>query len=229
MGFKERYERTLNEVKKCCLECGRNPQDVQVLAVSKTVGELEIAEAIAAGAGNFGENRPDSLKTKHSAFPNQNWHFIGNIQSRRIPDIVACSSLVHSLYQESHVAKFSSAAIAAGKVQDVLLEVNISGEESKSGLAPDEVASMIALCERYPGIRVRGLMTMAPQGDPTVAQLCFENLLHLRDNLREDMNASAAAVFNELSMGMSEDWREAVRAGSTIVRIGRALFDPRFE
>lgn len=229
MGFKERYERTLNDVEKCCLECGRNPRDVQVLAVSKTVGEPEIAEAIAAGASNFGENRPDSLKEKHSAFPNQNWHFIGNIQSRRIPDIVACSSLVHSLYQESHVAKFSSAAIAAGKVQDVLLEVNISGEESKSGLAPDEVASMIALCERYPGIRVRGLMTMAPKGDLAVARLCFENLLHLRDDLREDMNASAAAVFNELSMGMSEDWREAVRAGSTIVRIGRALFNPHFE
>lgn len=229
MGFKERYERTVAEAAACCKACGRDPRDVRVVAVSKTVGPEKVAEAIEAGAHDFGENRPDSLEGKRARFPQQTWHFIGNIQSRRIPDIVRDSALVHSLYQQRHVPKFDAAAAAAGKVQDVLLEVNVSGEKSKSGLAPDEVADMLAYCAGFPHVRVRGLMTMAPQGDAATARACFAGLARLRDDLRRGLDADRAAVFDELSMGMSEDWHEAVSEGATIVRIGRALFDDAFE
>ena len=113
MGFKERYERTVAEAAACCEACGRDPKSVVVVAVSKTVGADEVAEAIEAGAHDFGENRPDSLEGKCARFPQQTWHFIGNIQSRRIPDIVRDAALVHSLYQQRHVPKFDAAAAAS--------------------------------------------------------------------------------------------------------------------
>ena len=100
------------------------------MAVSKTVGPDAVARALAAGARDFGENRPDGLAEKAAAFPQATWHFIGNIQSRRIPDIVRSAALVHSLFEERHARKIDEAAAVAGKVQDVLLEVNVSGEES---------------------------------------------------------------------------------------------------
>ncbi len=229
MGFKERYERTLEEAAACCRAAGRDPRDVRVVAVSKTVGIEAVEEAVAAGARDFGENRPDALGQKRARLPQLSWHFIGNIQSRRIPDIVRDASLVHSLWQERHVRKLDAAAAAEGKVQDVLLEVNVSGEQSKGGLAPSDVEGMLAACAPLSHVRVRGLMTMAPQGDARVARACFDELARLRDELRSGLDPDRAAVFDELSMGMSEDWREGVAAGATIVRIGRALFDESFD
>ena len=229
MGFKERYDRVMAEVAECCKDCGRDPREVRVVAVSKTVGPEEVAEAVAAGATDFGENRPDQLVLKQSLYPQQNWHFIGNIQSRRIADIVPNATMIHSLYQEHHLARIEAAAVEAGKVQDVLLEVNVSGEESKSGLAPEQVEGMLKACAPYEHIQVCGLMTMAPQGDLAAARECFEGLAHLRDDLRRKLPAERAAKFNELSMGMSEDWREGIAAGATMIRIGRVLFDESFE
>lgn len=229
MPFAQHYTATLAELERVCASCGRDPREVKVIAVSKTVDVDAVRAAVAAGAHDFGENRPDMLAEKTAALPNETWHFIGNIQSRKIPEIVANASLVHSLYKESHLAKFDAAAQAAGKVQDVLLEVNVSGEESKSGLAPQDVADVLAKAGEFPHIAVRGLMTMAPQGDFAVARTCFEGLAALRDELRAQLPAERAAIFNELSMGMSEDWREAVCAGATMVRIGRALFSDAFE
>lgn len=228
MSFKERYEQTMREVAACCAAAARDPKSVRVVAVSKTVTADVVGEAIDASATDFGENRPDQLVEKATRFPQVSWHFIGNIQSRRIPDIVRHASLVHSLYQPRHVAKFETAACAAGKVQHVLLEVNVSGEASKSGLAVDEVQDMLELCLAQDHLCVCGLMTMAPQGDAAVAKACFEELAALQQTLKKRLTPDHAAQFNELSMGMSEDWREAIGAGATIVRIGRALFDDAF-
>lgn len=228
MSFKQRYEHTLSELAELCREAGRDPREVRVIAVSKTVDADAVAAAIAAGAHEFGENRPDNIAARAGRFPEETWHFIGNVQSRKIPEIVQNASLVHSLYQEHHLHRFESAAAEIGKVQDVLLEVNVSGEESKSGLAPADVSDMLAKCADFPHIRVRGLMTMAPQGDAHVARECFDGLAQLHADLRKGLDADHAAVFNELSMGMSEDWHEAVLAGATMVRIGRALFDDAF-
>ncbi len=228
MPFSTRFEATKDELARVCAACGRDPRAVKVIAVSKTVGLDAIEEAVAAGAHDFGENRPDMLADKADRLPGECWHFIGNIQSRKIPEIVAHASLVHSLYQESHLAKFDSASAQAGKIQDVLLEVNVSGEQSKSGLAPADVAAMLDAATACEHIRVRGLMTMAPQGDLVVARECFDDLAALAGELRAALPADKAALFSELSMGMSEDWREAVAAGATMVRIGRALFSDTF-
>ena len=229
MGIEQRYANVAAEVAAVCREAGRDPAEVTVVAVSKTVGPDAVARALAAGARDFGENRPDGLAEKAAAFPQATWHFIGNIQSRRIPDIVSHASLIHSLYQERHAERIDRAAAAAGKVQDVLLEVNVSGEESKSGVDPLEAPKLLAACLALPHVRVRGLMTMAPQGDLQVARAVFDDLARLHSQLRAALEPQAAAAFDGLSMGMSEDWREAVAAGATIVRIGRAVFSDAFE
>ena len=228
MGVELRYRDVAAQVGQRCELCGRDAREVRLVAVSKTVGVDEVREAIAAGASDFGENRPDQLVLKAQALPQARWHFIGNIQSRRIPDIVRFSDLIHSLYQESHAKKIDEVAASIGKVQDVLIEVNVSGESSKSGLAPHEVLSFALACACRPNLRLRGLMTMAPQDDEAAARESFEGLARLADEVRAALPAEKASVFNELSMGMSDDWPAAILSGATIVRIGRAIFSDNF-
>ena len=228
MTTKDRYESVRAELDEVCRHCGRAPEEVTLVAVSKTVGHEDVDLAIQGGATDFGENRPDQLMLKADRFTQVNWHFIGNIQSRRIKDIVGRAALVHSLFEEGHARKIDECACRLGIVQDVLLEVNVSGELSKSGLEPARVAEMLAICEKLPNVRVRGLMTMAPQGDADMARETFSGLRSLRDELAAQLSPEKAAFFTELSMGMSEDWREAVEEGATIVRIGRAIFSETF-
>lgn len=230
MSIETRYRRLREEIEACCVSAGRDPGSVRLVAVSKTVGIPEVAQALAAGAMDFGENRPDQIVPKHAAYPQANWHFIGNIQSRRIADIVPCAEYIHSVFAERHLAKIDAAAAGAGKVQKILLEVNVSGEESKSGLAPSEVPAMLDAADRFDHLAVCGLMTMAPQGDREAADACFAGLAALRDELdgRESPRHGEVRL-SELSMGMSEDWHQAIPHGATMIRIGRAVFSDEFE
>lgn len=228
MSAFENYRRIAQDVARCAQENGRNPEDVNLIAVSKTVGVPQVEDAVRAGAHHFGENRPELLAEKSEALPDENWHFIGNIQSRRIPQIVQHACLIHSLYQESHADKINAAAAEMGKVQDVLIEVNVSGEESKIAATPEEARALLDHCLALPNVRVRGLMTMAPQGDPQAVEQTFAGLAALADSMREGMAQSDAEVFTELSMGMSEDWQQAIKHGATMVRIGRAIFSDAF-
>ena len=174
-------------------------------------------------------NRPDQIVPKSAAFPEARWHFIGNIQSRRIPEIVASATLIHSLYQRRHAEKIDRAAAELSKVQDVLIEVNVSGEASKSGVSPAEAAELVRAVAALPHVSVRGLMTMAPAGDAQAAREAFAGLAELAAQIRAQLPAEDAAVFTELSMGMSDDWREAVPLGATIVRVGRAIFSESYQ
>ena len=219
MPAKERYIQVASEVADTCVRAGRASEEVTVVAVSKTVGSEEVASAIEGGAQNFGENRPDQLMQKADRFTGASWHFIGNIQSRRIRDIVGRAVLIHSLFEERHARKIDEIARERNLVQDVLIEVNVSGEASKSGLPPADVRSMLETCETLPNLQVRGLMTMAPLGDMQAARAAFSGLRNLRDDLQPDFPQLV-----ELSMGMTDDWPIAVEEGATIVRIGRAIF-----
>lgn len=231
MSIPSRYSKLKEKVEETCLENGRDASSCLLLAVSKTTDIDGVAQAIKAGAVDFGENRPDQLLEKHESFPDVRWHFIGNIQSRRIRDIVPCAYLIHSLQKLDHAKKINDVAFELGKVQDVLIEVNISGEESKSGIRPDETFDFIRACQKLDNVRVRGLMTMAPQGDLMIARDSFARLRDLKDHVFERMlseNGIEFEAFDQLSMGMSEDWREAIAEGSTIVRLGRAIFSEDF-
>lgn len=229
MALKQQFELIRNELDEYCRHIGRNPHEVTLVSVSKTVGLDVIAEAVTAGIREFGENRPDSLLEKQQAYPDVRWHFIGNIQSRRIKDIVSAADLIHSVYKANHLPLIDAAACAQGKVQDILLEVNISGEQAKGGISPNEIEGFIEQAQDLSHVRIKGFMTMAPQGDKAIAQQCFADLAQLKKEVEEKNSGTEKLQdFNELSMGMSEDWREAVSEGATIVRIGRAIFDESF-
>lgn len=228
MGIAERYEETSREVAAICQAAGRDPLAVRLVAVSKTVGAEGIAQAIEGGATDLGENRPDRLMEMHDRFPQVRWHFIGNIQSRRIRDIVGRAALIHSLHEERHARKIDEAAREQGIVQDVLLEVNVSGEESKSGTAPDEALALLRCCEELRNLRAVGLMTMAPQGDPQAAREAFAGLRELLESLQGELPPERREGFSQLSMGMSEDWPLAIEEGATLVRIGRRIFSDAF-
>lgn len=230
MSTKDRYIRVRTEVDEACRRAGRDPEEVLLLAVSKTVDCDEVQEAIQGGAHAFGENRPDELLRKHEAFPDQSWHFIGNIQSRRIPDIVSAADLIHSVSKAEHLPKIDRAARQAGKVQPVLLEVNVSGEASKSGFCPEEVYEVIKSATQLPSVRIQGLMTMAPRADAEAIEESFSGLVRLRDELQVKLGTDGIDVtLSDISMGMTEDWPQAIELGTTIVRVGRAIFDSSFE
>lgn len=212
---------------------GRTAADVAVCAVSKTVDVDAVAAARAAGYTAFAENRPQELERKlglladDPAFAGTAWHMIGNLQENKINHVLACRpALIHSIAGPHLAAAVSKRAVARGMRQPVLLEVNVSGEESKSGMAPEELRACLAEVCALPGIAVRGLMTMAPQGDPDAARRTFAGLAALRAELRGSCPGSEDLA--ELSMGMSEDFQEAIRQGATIVRLGRVAFDPDF-
>ena len=228
MTISQQYTRVAAEVAQACRDCGRDPSQVTLLAVSKTVQAPRVQEAIDAGACAFGENRPEQLMEKHAAYPSQQWHFIGNLQSRRIHDIVPCATLMHSVYKASHLPKIDAAAQQVGKVQDILLEVNVSGEESKGGIAPAQINDLLSAAEGLAHVRVRGLMTMAPRGDMEIARETFAHLRELEQRINREWRGAQGSPLSELSMGMSEDWRCAISEGSTIVRIGRAIFSEDF-
>ena len=219
MIAKKQYTAVAAQVAEACERAGRAADEVTIVAVSKTVGPNEVASALEGGASDFGENRPDQLVLKADRFTQARWHFIGNIQSRRIRDIVGRAVLIHSLFEERHARKIDEIARERGIVQDVLVEVNVSGEASKSGLAPSDVRSMLSACAEMPNVRVRGLMTMAPLGDLAAARAAFGGLRQLRDELRGDYPDC-----RELSMGMTDDWPIAIQEGATIIRVGRAIF-----
>lgn len=227
MSIEDNYRLVKKEVEAACAADGRDPDDVTLLAVSKTVGIDGVEAALKAGARDFGENRPDQLVEKHEAFPEVRWHFIGNIQSRRIKDIVACSYMIHSLTEVRHAEKIDEAAKGLGKRMRVLIEVNVSGEESKSGISPDGIGRFVDSCIGLEGIELCGLMTMAPLGDLEAARDCFEKLAGYLETARNYLGEIAPDrkdSFCELSMGMTDDWPIAIDCGSTIVRIGRAIF-----
>ena len=199
-------------------------RDVLLIAVSKTVGLDEVAEAIAAGVHDFGENRTAEFKRKQEAFPGENWHFIGRIQTNKLKDVVGRACLIHSVASIHALDAIEKLAARLGIEQAVLLEVNVSGEESKDGFVPDALGEALTHASALPHVRVRGLMTMAPLGDSETARRVFENLRQIRDKHAEACKVCDNITLSELSMGMTNDYREAVREGATMIRLGRSIF-----
>lgn len=153
------------------------------------------------------------------------WHFIGNIQSRQLSSVVGRAHLIHSLCTVRHAEKIDRLAEGLGIVQDVLIEVN-DGEENKQGVQPDELYDMLAACSRLSHVRVCGLMTMAARGSLDDARATFADLSILRDTVAAKLarDGVTGIDLHELSMGMSEDYLEAIPQGATMVRVGRAIF-----
>jgi pyridoxal phosphate enzyme (YggS family) len=209
---------------------GRRPDEVTLVAVSKTQPMAAIAAAYAAGQRDFGENRVEELWEKvpeagRLGLAEIRWHLIGTVQSRKSGQAVGPFVLIHSVDRFKLANRLSRDAQAAGRVMDVLLEVNISGEASKHGFAPGEVLEAAPVLAGLPGIRVQGLMTMAPlEAAPEATRPVFRGLCQLRDELAA---VCPQIEWRHLSMGMTNDFEVAVEEGATLVRVGSAIFGPR--
>jgi len=217
-----RYEAVRRQVADAADCVGRDPRDILIVAVTKNHGVEEIRQALQLGISDFGENRVQEFLGKYGLFPTADWHFIGTLQTNKAKDVVGRASLIHSIDSVRLLSEVAKRSDAANLLQPVLLEVNVSGEESKHGFLPADVRDALVEASTLHGVVVKGLMTMAPFGRPEDARWVFRELRELRDSLRE-MPLNGVEL-DELSMGMSNDFRVAVEEGATIVRVGTAIF-----
>lgn len=214
-------------IEESARRAGRDPRAVTLVAVTKGVEPDRIREALAAGAAALGENRVQELVAKRARVgPGADWHFIGRLQTNKVRRLLAGApvSLIHSLDRAALAEVLDREARRLGRVQPVLVQVNVSGEASKAGLPPADLLPFLRWAGGLPGLAIRGLMTIAPAAeDPETARPCFRRL---RELCAEAAAAGIAGVRMEhLSMGMSVDYPIAVEEGATIVRVGRAIFE----
>ncbi len=217
-----RYRRVRAEVDAAAHAAGRTPEEVFLLPVSKTVPAPVIRELYEHGLRDFGENRVPVLEEKAGILPEDiRWHFIGQLQSNKVRKVVKIASVIHSVDSAALAERIDRIAGEEGRRPRILVEINVSGEASKSGAPLDrwqEVAVAAAQCRCA---QFAGLMTMAPfNAAPEELREIFTRLRQLRD----EINREAGLSLPLLSMGMSGDFREAIACGSTLVRIGTAIF-----
>ncbi len=222
-----RIDHVRAEIAAACVEAGRDPREVRLLAVTKTRPAQTVREAYASGCRWFGENRLQELRDKSaelSDLGDLSWSVIGHVQRNKAAVVVDLAAELQSLDSLDLAADLDRRLEAVGRTLDVLVQVNTSGEATKSGLAPGDVDDFTLALRGYPRLVPRGLMTIAlPSTDDREVAACFDELVAVRDRLRDRDGGG----WDDLSMGMSGDFRLAIAHGSTCVRIGSALFGPR--
>jgi PLP dependent protein len=203
-----------------CKKSNRDPEDIKIVAVTKYVSVERTLEAVEAGILHLGENREEGLSEKWEVLQDKPvWHFIGSLQTRKVRNIIDKVDYIHSLDRLSLAKEIDKRATKRIKC---FVQVNVSGEESKHGITPEELLSFIDDLKEYKNIEISGLMTMAPfTDDELLLRNCFRTLKSLQDKIKQ-MKLPYAPC-QELSMGMSNDYKIAVEEGATIVRIGTAL------
>ncbi|PLS16606.1 YggS family pyridoxal phosphate-dependent enzyme [Bacillus sp. M6-12] len=214
----------LNNIKKkieeACKRCGRNPEDVTIVAVTKYVSTERAAEALEAGITDLGENRDEGLLAKYEHLGDKPvWHYIGSLQTRKVKNIMGIADYIHSLDRLSLAEEIQKRAQAPVKC---FVQVNASGEESKHGISPDEALNFIKQLSGFDKIIIEGLMTMAPL---TEEEGIIRSVFRKLKQLQLDIQAAGLknAPCRELSMGMSNDFTIAIEEGATLIRIGTAL------
>lgn len=242
-------QRVLDEIASAALRRGRDPGEVTLLAVTKSVEMDDIEALVQCGQRDLGENRPQQLAARHSEAAERGWevrwHMIGHLQRRKVRDLLPLASLIHSvdslrLAEEIQRRAGSPAMVGGGEGSGgagggeaeagiggpvrVLLEVNVGGELQKQGVFPDEVDEVVREMATLSHVELCGLMTMAPLvSDAEEVRPVFRRLRELRDRLNE--SGAYGRALTELSMGMSQDYQVAVEEGATIVRVGSSLFE----
>lgn len=208
-----------------CERVGRSPAEVTLLAVSKNHPAQTVAEAVRLGVTLFGENRVQEAKIKIPASPGKaHWHFIGHLQSNKARDAVSLFEMIESVDSLSLATELQKQAEKQAKTLGILVEVNVAGESSKFGWNPERLLADLAELNRLNRLELHGLMTVAPYStDPERVRPVFRKLRELRDRCADALGAPLPV----LSMGMSGDLEVAIAEGSTLVRVGTALFGDR--
>lgn len=220
----ENYKNAMSRLETALEESGRSIKDVLVIGASKTMPlERILFVRDNTDVKIFGENRVQELLEKYT--PDVRWHFIGQLQTNKVKYIVDKVELIHSVDRLSLLQEIDRQAKKHGKVQDILIEVNIGGEEKKGGVAPAEVVDFAKEVDKYPSVRLKGLMSVLPNVEKDALDAFYLQLSKLYDTLKQTKLDNADIRY--LSAGMSNDYDVAVKYGANIVRLGRALFGER--
>lgn len=229
----DRLKLIKERINQAAERAGRNTEEIELVAVTKTVEVARIREALEAGVRNIGENRVQEALTKYEEL-NANppmagvprWHMIGHLQRNKVGKALKVFDLIHSVDSLPLAEEIDKRAKVLGKRIDILIEVNVSGEESKFGLGMDEVNEFLMTVSKLKNLRIQGLMTMAPfTDDPEQSRPYFRKLGHLSEKIKSDQLNNVEIRY--LSMGMSQDFEVAVEEGANMVRIGSAIFGSR--
>jgi pyridoxal phosphate enzyme (YggS family) len=216
-----------DKVSQAALKVGRNPEDIQIIAVTKTVDIPQMEEAIAAGITAVGENRVQEITKKYPLLKEKvDWHLIGHLQTNKVKYIIDKVRLIHSLDRFSLVKEISKRAQQQGIVMPVLVQVNVAEEESKFGLKVEEVIPFLKDIVGIKGLKILGLMTMAPfVEDAEEVRYVFRDLRNLAEKITKQ--AIPGVEMKHLSMGMTNDYEVAVEEGATLIRVGTGIFGQR--
>ena len=220
MTIRENLASVQARISQAARVSGRSEQDIQLLGVTKYAPDEDVQQLIDAGLLVLGENRVQNARARLERFPEAEWHFIGRLQTNKVRYLEQVA-LIHSLDRWNLAEVLDARAKHWGKIQDVLIQVNVSGEDSKTGLASTDAGGFAErLLEECANLRVRGLMTMAPLIEAERTRLFFRETRLLYEKLQRDLGVS----WDILSMGMTNDFEVAIEEGATLVRIGSALF-----
>ena len=225
--IRENFIETQEKINKALVRAKRDEGGTRLITVTKTVDTKRIKEAIDAGAKILGENRVQEILEKYDELsPIAEFHLIGHLQKNKVKYIIGKVSLIHSVESLDLVKEIDKRAKQADLVQRILIEVNVSGEESKFGLRPDEVLDFVKSASEYENVKIEGLMTVAPfDADENELRDVFKGLRKLADTVRE-CNIKNVSM-DELSMGMTNDFELAIEEGATMVRVGTGIFGER--
>ena len=227
MSLEDNLKKVRERIAKAALDSGREPSEIKIVAVTKTHGAGVVDEAVGAGLVDVGENKvQEFLEKSENVTASCKWHFIGHLQRNKVKKIIGRFDLIHGVNSFKLAERLSTLSAGEGVVSDILIQVNTSGEESKFGIRPDEAEKLCEEISDLEGVKVRGLMTMAPWVEErAVIANSFRGLRRLRERLqaRNIENIS----MEHLSMGMTDDFEIAIAEGSTILRLGRVLFGAR--
>ncbi len=224
----DNFKNIKRRIRLAAEKAGRNPADIRLVAVTKEHSVTVVADGIRAGSEIFGENKVKDARDKIKALGHDGieWHFIGHLQKNKVKFIFDLFDLVHSVDSLALAEAIHEKAEGLGLCMPILLQVNVSGEESKFGLDPKNVIKVIRKVTPLKGLKVRGLMTIPPyDSNPERSRPYYIRLRELRDTCSK--LAIPGLSLDELSMGMSDDYEVAVEEGSTLVRVGTALFGER--
>jgi PLP dependent protein len=224
----QRYREILNRIDAACKNAGRDPSEITLVAVSKTKPDSDVFELLKTGHKHIGENRAKALEDRMTSIKDDSvqWHFIGNLQTNKIKYMAHRVDWIQSVHKKKALKEIEKRAKDEGRVINALIQVNISGEGQKSGCEPDQLEPILKYARNLDHTRVKGLMGMATfTDDPEKVRPEFRMLKKLRD---EHLHLTGGAVeLEHLSMGMTNDLEVAIEEGSTMVRVGTAIFGER--
>lgn len=228
MSIKENIDEIIKRKNEAAIRCGRNPEDITIIAVSKTVDASRAREAVLGGLENLGENKVQEIMNKYGELQDLQvkWHMIGHLQKNKVKYIIDKVELIHSVESIDLAAEINKRASQHNIISNILIELNIGEEESKFGLNEDTVYDFVGSLEQFENIRTMGLMTVAPYCEnPEDVRWVFRKMKEISDKI-SSMNLNNTQM-KYLSMGMTNDFEIAIEEGSNIVRIGTAVFGKR--